>query len=90
MLIKSADGRQIAAASLLIAPYKLRVRLEGVRCSVPTEIRIERTGCRFGGTRPRFRCRLEAKLTGKDHLAERRRCRSSRSSTRLMHTWDGV
>jgi len=57
VLLRSADGRQIATASFLIAPFKLRVQLEGVRCSLPTEIRIERTPCPFGGTRPWFRCR---------------------------------
>ena len=57
VLIKSADGRESATASFLIALSKLRVQLEGVRCSVPTEIRIERTACPYGGTRPWFRCR---------------------------------
>jgi hypothetical protein len=57
VLLKSADGRQIATASFLIAPSKLRVQLEGVRCSVPSELCIERTACPFGGTRPWFRCR---------------------------------
>jgi hypothetical protein len=37
VLLKSADGRQIATASFLIAPSKLRVQLEGVRCSVERE-----------------------------------------------------
>jgi len=57
VLLRSADDRQIATASFLIAPSKLRVQLEGIRCSVPTEICIERTACPFGGTRPWFRCR---------------------------------
>jgi hypothetical protein len=47
VLLKSSDGRQIATASFLIAPSKLRVQLEGVRCSVPTELCIERTACPF-------------------------------------------
>ena len=58
VLLKSADGRQIATASFLIAPSKLRVQLKGVARSVPTEIRIERTPCPFGGTRPWLRCRV--------------------------------
>jgi hypothetical protein len=57
VLLKAADGRRIATASFLIAPSKLRVQLESVGCSVPTEICIERTRCPFGGTRPWFRCR---------------------------------
>lgn len=57
MPLKSSDGRQIASASFLIAPFKLRVQLENVRCSVPTELCIERTPCPFGGTRPWLRCR---------------------------------
>jgi len=57
VLLKSADGRQIATASFLIAPSKLRVQLEGVRRSLPTEICIERTPCPYGGIRPWLRCR---------------------------------
>jgi len=57
VLLRSADGRQVATASFLIAPSKLRVQLAGVRRSVPTEICIERSACPFGGTRPWFRCR---------------------------------
>ena len=57
VLLRSADGRQTATASFLIAPSKLRVQLAGVRCSVPTEICIERTPCPYGGARPWFRCR---------------------------------
>ena len=56
VLLRSADGRQIATASFLIALSKLRVQLEGVRRSLPTEICIERTPLR-NGTRPWFRCR---------------------------------
>jgi len=41
----------------LIGSSKVRVQLEGVPFSVPTEICIERTPCPFGGTRPWLRCR---------------------------------
>jgi hypothetical protein len=56
VLLKSADGRQSATASFLIAPSKLRVQLDGVRCSVPTDICIERVACPFGGYRSWLLC----------------------------------
>jgi hypothetical protein len=97
VLLKSADGRQIAPASFLIARSKLRVRLEGVRCSVPTELCIERTGCPFGGSRPWFRCRRcnsrRAILYGldEDNSFSCRRCMrlvySSQDETKMQRLW---
>jgi hypothetical protein len=96
VLLKSADGRQIATASFLIAPSKLRVQLEGVRCSVPTEIRIERTACPFGGTRPWLRCRRcnsrRAVLYGLDEdnsFSSLRPPRAGRAAA-TADTWCGI
>jgi hypothetical protein len=97
VLLKAADGTRIATASLLISPSKLRVQLESVVCSVPTEIRIERTACPFGGTRPWFRCRRcnsrRAILYGldEDDSFSCRRCMglvySSQDETKMKRLW---
>lgn len=95
--LKSADGRRIATASFLIAPSKLQVQLENVRCSVPTELCIERTPCPFGGTRPWLRCRIcnsrRSILYGLDENGSFscRKCMglvySSQDETKLQRLW---
>lgn len=97
VLLKSADGRKIARAGFLIAPLKLRVQLEGIRFSLPTELCIERTPCPFGGTRPWFRCRRcesrRAILYGPDEDGSFscRRCMglvySSQDETKMKRLW---
>lgn len=56
VLLTSADGRWAATASFRTAAHKLTVVLEGVARSVPTEIRVESTVCRFGGRREWLCC----------------------------------
>src|SRR5437588_11088213 len=57
ILLRAAEGGRIATAHLDVGTATLRLRLADFPSSVPTEIRIERTACPFGGTRPWFRCR---------------------------------
>jgi len=95
--VRSADGRQFATAAFLFAASKLRVKLEGITCSVPTEIRIERTPCPRGGTRPWFRCRRcnsrRSILYGldEDNSFSCRRCMglvfSSQDETKMKRLW---
>jgi hypothetical protein len=58
ILLRAPAGNRIASAHLDVGTATLRLRLADFLSSVPTEIRIERTACPFGGSRPWFRCRL--------------------------------
>jgi hypothetical protein len=57
VLLRSSDGAQIGTAQIEVGTATVRLRLAGVARSVPTLLRIARTACPFGGTRPWLRCR---------------------------------
>ena len=52
ILLRAAEGGRIATAHLDVGTVTLRLRLADFPSPVPTEIRIGRTACPFGGTRP--------------------------------------
>jgi hypothetical protein len=56
ILLRSADGRNVATANLDIGSDRLCLCLSDSLRAVPSEIRFERAPCRFGGTRPWFHC----------------------------------
>ena len=56
VLLRSSDGTRIATAQIEVETTSLCLRLDGCSRSVPTEIRIGRTACPFGGSRRWFRC----------------------------------